>query len=435
VAEITVTRRFQGEFISIWWEISKQGIAMFCSKCGKENEDDAEFCKHCGAKIAVEGKKPEDQVRPTEETKEPIAEGEPVEKKEELEKPKAPLEKKKPRRKLAVILIVIGLIMVSVLAWYIIAFEDVDEHVYYTYDPETAPDSLTVEIEMNGGGIEINFTTNFADPVVYIDYHKRWEGAVISQPSFSSSSTKVSFDSGTVWGESDSELTITLRSDVTYSFDTKTSNGGMNLVSDTPGTTFGTFTLDTLNGASNLFISHASVSGKIESTTENGGTNYHFTNCTLKNIVTSTTSGASTIFLENCIVGNIKSNVNSGGMVISSKDITITSNSTWNLKADKGGIGLNINQTTSLGADIKVNVEIEGREDITSYFAGNATLIRAKFTASASGGSATLANGVGFNAPDSGAMESSNYGNIALDQFLVELITSNGDIGIEAVNL
>lgn len=408
---------------------------MYCSKCGKENEDDAEFCKHCGAKIGAEGEKPETQAESLEETKEPIAEEEPVEtKEEEPEEPKAPLEKKKPRRKLAVILIVIGIIMVSVLVWYIIAYENANEHVYYTYDPETSPGSLTVEIEMNGGGMEINFTTNPADPVVYIDYHKRWEGAVISQPSFSSSSTKVSFDAGNVWGESDSELTVTLRSDVTYSFDTKTSNGGMNLFSDTPGATFGTFTIDTLNGASNLFISHASVSGKIESTTENGATNYHFTNCTLENIVTTTSSGASNIFLENCAVGNIKSNVNSGEMAISSKDITITSDNTWTLKAERGGIGLNINQTKPMGADVTVNAEIEGRGDITSSFAGNSTFIRAKFTASASGGSATLANGAGFNAPASGAMESSNYGNTTLDQFLVDLSTSNGDIGVDAEN-
>jgi hypothetical protein len=330
---------------------------------------------------------------------------------------------------------VIGLIMVSVLVWYVIAYEDADEHSYYSYDPETAPDSLTLEIVMNGGGIEINFTTNPSDPVVYIDYHKRWEGAVISQPSFSSSSTKVSFNAGYVWGESNSELTITLRNDVTYSFDTKTSNGGMNLVSDTPGTTFGTFTLDTLNGASNLFISHASVSGKIESTTENGGTNIHFSNCTLKDVETTTTWGGSNIFLENCTVGNIKSTVNSGGLAVSTQDITITSDSTWTLKADKGGIGLNIIQTTSLGADVRVDVEIENRGDIDSFFEGNASYIRAKYTTSASFGSVTLTNGVGFESPVSGAMESSNYGDITVDQFLIGLDASDGDIEVEAENI
>ncbi len=352
-----------------------------------------------------------------------------------IEEPKAPLEKKKPRRKLAAILIVIGLIMVSVLVWYIIAYEDANEHIYYTYDPETAPGSLTVEIEMNGGGIEINFTSNPGDPVVYIDYHKRWEGAVISQPSFSSSSAKVSFDAGNVWGESDSELTVTLRSDVTYSFDTKTSNGGLNLISDTPGVTFGKFTLATMNGGSNLFISHATISGKIESTTENGGTNFHFTNCTLKDIDTSTTSGGSSIFFENCTVGNLKSTVNSGGFAVSSQDIALSSDSTWTLKADRGGIGLNIVQKTSLGANVTVNVEIEGRGDITSSFAGNATFVRAKYTASASSGEITLTDGEGFDSPVSGSMQSSNLSNTSLDQFLVNLSTENGNIEVEARNL
>lgn len=38
---------------------------MFCSKCGKEIEDDAKFCKYCGAKIGDEPKK--------EQTREEIA--------------------------------------------------------------------------------------------------------------------------------------------------------------------------------------------------------------------------------------------------------------------------------------------------------------------------------------------------------------------------
>jgi hypothetical protein len=423
---------------------------MFCSKCGKENDEDAEFCKHCGSKIKAEEQKPAAPIESSEEIKdsgseepgeikedelkEPKAEEEPGEPKEESEEPKPPLEKKKPKRKLAVFLIVIGIILVSVLVWYVIAYENADEHVIHKYDPETAPDALTLEIEMNGGGIEINFTSNLADPVVYIDYYKRWEGAVVSQPSFSSSSTKVSFDSGTVWGESDSELTITLRSDVTFSFNTKTSNGGLNLISDTPGTSFGTFTLDTLNGASNLFISHASVSGKIESSTENGATNYHFSNCTLQDIVTTTTSGASNIFFENCTVGQIGSNVNSGGMMISTENIAVTSDSTWTLKAERGGIDINIIQRKSLGADVSVEVRIEGRGDITTTFVGNATFVRAQIGASASGGSATLVDGTGFDAPLAGTLYSSNDGNTDLDQFNVGLSTSNGDIDVNAEN-
>jgi hypothetical protein len=384
----------------------------------------------------MEGEKPETQVESSEETKGPKVEEKPVETKEpEAKEPKAPPKKKKSRRKWAVVFIVIGLIMVSVLIWYVIAYEDADEHIYYSYDPESTPDSLKIEIVMSGGGIEINFTTNPGDPVVYIDYHKRWEGAVISQPSFSSSSTKVSFNSGYVWGESKSELTFTLRSGVTYSFDTKTSDGGLNLISDTPDATFEKFTLDTLNGATNLLISHATISGKIESTTENGATNYHFSNCTLKDIETITTSGGSNIFFENCTVRNIKSTVNSGGLAFTSQDITVPSDSTWTLKTDKGGIDLNIIQTTLLGANVTVDVEIEDRGDITSFFEGNASYVRAKFTASVTVGSITLTNGVGFENPVSGAMESSNYvGKTALDQFLIDLTSIEGDIDVEAEN-
>ncbi len=390
----------------------------------------------------MEGEKPETQVGSSEETKGPKVEKKPVEPKEpeteetkeEPKEPKAPPKKKKSRRKWAVVFIVIGLIMVSVLVWYVIAYEDADEHIYYSYDPETTPDSLTLEIVMSGGGIEINFTTNPSDPVVYIDYHKRWEGAVISQPSFSSSSTKVSFRSGYVWGESNSELTITLRSDVTYSFDTKTSDGGLNLVSDTSDVTFGTFTLDTLNGGSNLFISNATISGKIEATTEEGGTNFFFTNCTLRDIDASSRYGSSNVFLTNCTVGNIKLTSDSGGVNIFSQNLTIISDITWTLNTDKGGIDLDIIQMTSLGADVTVNVKIEDRGDIDSSFEGNASYLRAKYKASVTVGSVTLTNGVGFESPVSGAMESSNYGNEALDQFFIDLTTIEGDIEVEAEN-
>ncbi len=416
---------------------------MFCSKCGKEIEEESEFCKHCGAQVGLGGEHPKAQDESSEEIKDSESE-EPGEIKEEEfgepkpeEQPKetkAPLEKKKPKRKLAVFLIVIGIIMVSVLIWYIIAYEKADEHVYYTYAPETAPSSLTFEVEMNGGETDINFTSNPSDPVVYIDHYKRWEGAVVSQPSFSSSSTKVSFDSGTVWGESDSALTITLRSDVKYTIDIKTSNGALNFDSNIPGISFGSFTIDTLNGASNMFINHATILGKIRVTTESGSANFFLTNCTAHDVDSSAKSGSSNIFLTNCTVGNIKSTSYSGSLSISSQDLRVVSDSTWTLKAERGGVGMNIIQRTSLGGDVTVNANIEGRGDITSSFEGNATFVRAKFTASASGGSATLANGGGFNAPVSGAMESSNYGNEALDKFLLDLSTSNGNIGVDAEN-
>jgi hypothetical protein len=408
---------------------------LFCSKCGKEIEDDAEFCKHCGAKIGAEGEIPDSQVESSEETKEPEAKEEPVKTiEEEPMEPKPPLEEKKSRRGLAALLIIIGLIIASLSIWYIVAYESVDEYKYYTYAPETAPSSLTLEVEMNGGATDIGFTSDSSDPVVYIDHHEKWDGPVVSQPSFSTSSSKVKFDAGTVWGESDSELAITLRSDVKYSIDIKTSNGALSFNSDIPGASFGTFTIDTLNGASNLFISHATISGKIWVTTENGASNIVLSNSTVQDIDSTAKSGASNIRLKNCTVRNIKSRTHSGGLIVTSRDLRVTSDTTWDLKVTKGGILLDINQSKSLGADLTVNAKTEIWRDIDAFFEGNSTNVRAKYTASTSSGEVLLLNGEGFEDPVSGTMESSNYGNDALDQFFIRLTTDDGDIDVDAVN-
>ncbi|MEE9117201.1 MAG: zinc-ribbon domain-containing protein [Calditrichia bacterium] len=405
--------------------VLKGGKGINCPKCGKEIDEDAQFCKHCGASTEVEGEeKPETPTEPSEEPKETEA--------EEL---KVPPKKKKSRRKLAVVLIVIGLILASVFIWYFLSYEKVNEHKYYMYSPETAPSSLTLEIEMNGGATEIGFTSDPLDPMVYIDYHKRWEGPVISQPSFSTSSSKVSFDAGTVWGESNSELAVTLRSDVTYSIDIKTSNGALNFDSDIPGVSFGTLTIDTLNGASNLFISHATISGKIWVTTEDGDANFFLLNCTAQDIDATAKSGSSNIHLVNSTIGNIKSISHSGGLAVTSQDITINSDSTWTLEVNKGDIGLNIFQSKSMGADVTVNAKTEIWGDIHGSFEGNATIVRAKFTASASSGEVTLTDGEGFESPVSGSMQSSNLSNTSLDQFLVNLSTEDGNIEVEARNL
>lgn len=52
---------------------------MYCSKCGKENKDEAEYCNKCGAKLSksAKNKKEESQQEPKKETKsiEQVAKG------------------------------------------------------------------------------------------------------------------------------------------------------------------------------------------------------------------------------------------------------------------------------------------------------------------------------------------------------------------------
>jgi hypothetical protein len=340
---------------------------------------------------------------------------------------------KKKGKKLMIALIVVGIVIISGVAlFFLFTYEKVNEHEYYSYAPSTTPNSLIVELEMDNGGIELDFTSESSEPVVYIDYYKRWEGPVINQPSFKTSSSKVSFKGANIMGEANSDLRITLRNDVTYTLEIKMENGGFTLFSDIPDTSFNTITVDSKNGGSSFFVSDATVSSKITINCVNGGTSLFLTNCTLRDIEVNTDSGGSSFFLTNCSVGNIKSISIQGGVSITSTDLSIELDSTWTLSANKRDINLKINQKNRLGADITVNAETKDWGDIEVTFEGNASLVRSKFSCEAPNGKLTLKNGAGFENPTEGLMESSNYTDTSIDQFIFDLNSRDGDVKVDA---
>ena len=253
---------------------------MDCSNCGEALDKDSKFCKHCGESTKNKGK----------------------------EKVKDPSKDKKKGTRLMIALIVIGIVVVSIISmFFLLTYEKVNEHEYHSYSPSTPPSSLKVELDMMNGGIQLDFTSDPSEPVVYIDHHKRWEGNVVQEPKFKKSSSEVSFDGGEIMGDSNSELKVTLRSDVTYSLDITTENGGLSLFSDIPGTSFNEIAIDASNGGSSIYISDATISTKIAINSENGGSSLFLTNCTIRDMEATAESGGSSIFLTNCSIGNIKS--------------------------------------------------------------------------------------------------------------------------------
>ena len=432
---------------------------MHCTKCGKKNEDDAIFCKGCGINMET-GAAPDTQVPegPTEKEAGPETVG-----------PRRAPRDRGSGKGMKMFIIVVGVLIIAFSLYYVLRYEDVDEHEILTYDPGTTPETLTIDLETDGGEIEIVFTSDMDAPVVHIDHNKIWRGTVTSEPSF-----KVSFFGGSVMGDMESEITVTLRSDVKYNIDTSTSNGAFSLNSDIVGISFGTISTDTRNGASNINIHNATASGKIktevrngasnllltdcnvinvESTSKSGSSNAIFTNCTIGDIETSSDSGSSNALFTNCIVGdieidadagssnivlefckigNIMANADGGFISINTRDITVDDDVTWTCTVDSGGAGLDIVQSIPMGADVTVDVDVDNK-DLDVKFKGNSTFVRAKFSCDAAK-DLSLSNGPGFKDPVGGMMESVNYNDTALDQFQFTLETSKRNIEVEAEN-
>jgi hypothetical protein len=237
-----------------------------CLACGKEHDSDSKYCKHCGAPAEPETR-----------------EGSPH------------LKDKKSKKKLWVFFLIVIIIVATISIFIIASFEDMDENEVYTYSPTDTPSSLIVELDVDSAGVEIIFTDVLSEPVVKIDYHKNWRGWVVSQPKFETSSSKVTFEGSTVAGESDSELIVTLRSDVEYDIYGKVSSGSINLNTDDQGVILGTIDIDSSSGSLSIFATNLTITEQIKLRSE---------------------SGSASVFLKDSRVGDIEGTFSSGALTI-----------------------------------------------------------------------------------------------------------------------
>jgi hypothetical protein len=163
-----------------------------------------------------------------------------------------------------------------------------------------------------------------------------------------------------------------------------------------------------------------------------GSSSVHLKDCTIGDIDSTFSSGSSVINLERCTVEDIHVTGDSGSVVLNSKDMQIGSHSSWSFDVDSGSVVLDIEQSTSLGADVTVDASITGIKEINVNFNGNATDIRAKFTANKE---MNIMKNEGFEVIDSTNLESSNFSNETLDKFEIKLTADNGDLEVEATNM
>jgi hypothetical protein len=373
-----------------------------CLACGKEHDYDSKYCKHCGAPA-----EPETQKVPQY------------------------LKGKKPRKKLFVALIIVILIIATISVIIIISFEDMDEIVTYTYSPENTPSSLKIELDMNNGSVEIEFTDELTEPVVKLDYHKKWSGWIYKQPSFETSSNKVTFIGSTVFGEADSELTVILRSDVEYDIHGTMDSGSIALHTDNQGVILGTVDFDSSSGSATIFGVNLTITEQIKLRSEDGSASVKLKDCTIGDIDGTFSDGSSAINLEKCTIEDIHISGEDGSFSIISKDSKIDSNSSWTFDVDSGSVALNIEQSISLGSDITVDASITGNKKIKVNFNGNAASVRAKFTGNKE---INIKENTGFDILNSKTLESSNFNNSTVGKFEIKMTADRGDLEVEAVS-
>jgi hypothetical protein len=378
------------------WELPK----INCLACGGECDSDSKYCKHCGA--------------PAKPQKIP-----------------AHLKSKKPRMKLLVVLVIVIIIFATVSIFLIISFEDVDETKIYTYSPENTPSSLKLDLEMANGSVEIKFTDDLAEPVVKLEYHKNWQGFVYRQPSFETSSSKVSFRGSTVFGDADSELTVILRRDVEYDIDGSIDSGSIVLNGDDQGIILGTVNIASSSGSCSIFGTNLTITEQIKLRSEDGSSSVLLKDCTIGDIDSTFEDGSSAINLESCTIEDIHVSGESGSFALISKESSVNSHASWTFDVDSGSVVLDIEQSTSLGANITVDASITGRKEIKVNFNGNAANIKTKFTANKK---IDIEKNVGFVILDSKILESSNFNNESLDKFEIKLTADKGDLKVDVVN-
>lgn len=374
-----------------------------CLACGKEHDSDSKYCKHCGAPA-----EPETQKGPLH------------------------LKGKKSRKKSFVVLLIVIIIIAAVSLIFIVSFQDVDENETFTYSPENTPSSLKIELDMNNASVEIKFTDELTEPVVKLDYHKKWSGWIYRQPSFETSSSKVTFKGSTVFGDADSELMVILRSDVEYDIKGTIDSGSIALNADDQGVILGTIDFDSSSGSSSIFGTNLTITEQIKLKSEDGSASVNLKDCTIGDIDGTFSSGSSTINLEKCTIEDIHVSGDSGSVAIISKDSKIGSHSSWTFDVDSGSVVLDIEQSTSLGADITVDASITGKKEIKVNFNGNATYVRAMFTANKE---INIKENTGFDVLDSKTLESSNFSNSTFDKFEIKLTADKGDLEVDVSNL
>jgi hypothetical protein len=371
-----------------------------CLACGKECDGDSKYCKHCGA--------------PT----------------KPLEIPPH-LKPKKSRKKLLVVLLVVMMIIGTISVFLIISYEDVDETKTYTYSPDTTPRSLKIELDMDSASVEIYFTSDLDEPLVKLDYHKKWSGFIVSQSSFKTSSSKVSFEGSIVVGEANSELIVTLRNDVEYDINGISANGNIALNAEDRGVILGTIDLDTTSGSSSIFGKNLTVTKQIKLKSESGSSSVFLKDCQIGDIEGNFNSGSSALNLENCTIEDILVTGNSGSATLKSKDLKIDSQSSWSFDIDSGSVVLDLDQSSALGGNIEVDAQISGNKEIEVSINGNATNVRAKLTGNQD---INIKKNLGFDIIDTKTLESYNYNNETIDKFEIKMNAEGGDLEVEVVN-
>jgi hypothetical protein len=325
------------------------------------------------------------------------------------------------------------IVIVSVLSiFFIYGYENMDEQERYTYSPDDPPSSLKIELDMNNASVEIKFTNDLSEPVVEIEYHKNWRGIITRQPSFETSSSKVTFTGSQVFGEADSELTVILRSDVEYDIVGTISSGSIALNADYQGVTLGTVNLKSTSGSLSISGSNLIITEKIKFNSVDGSASVNLKDSTIGDIDGTFKSGSTSIKLENCFMEDIHVIGESGSAAINSKELIIDSHSSWTFDVDSGSVALTIDQSSSLGADVTVDAAVTGKKDIKVNFNGNATFIRAEFSGNKM--VEVMAN-TGFNILDSKTLQSSNFGTETLDKFEIKMTADKGDLEVETLNL
>ena len=324
----------------------------------------------------------------------------------------------------------------------------------YYYDPQLPPSGIE-EVSFNSdlGSIHINYNTTPTNFYVEVDLDIEIKGAFVAGKSFSDFFKPVAWINDSVSITTFTlekkdftsflfplvqkiNLSITLRTDITYDISALTSTGSVEM--NIPENILLNRTdLETSTGSISVQAEQNSIFyGKLDLKTSTGsidlfakGVNFTY------GFKTVVSTGSLHLNFTNCIIGeDIKAKTSTGSITLKSYNIQYDKNCVWDIETNTGSIDVRLYQYIDMGANITGTLETSTGSIDLVYEDTQSSVGASFFGAWSTGSYSRSSSGGGFSATNLNPFYSLDY-STAISTYTLNLTISTGNIKVDGTSV